>query len=80
MPASASDSGSWGVLSLGYFRLAAFDDAWMALCPVALAVVFAAIPYRHGPTERISLGPWRSFVFAAGLALCVGVLVGGWAA
>jgi hypothetical protein len=71
--------GLFGGLLLGAFlvvvflRVVAVDDGWMALVPVAVTVGLAGIPYRPEAREGASLAPWRYFVLAMGIALCVGV-------
>ncbi|WP_147252531.1 hypothetical protein [Micromonospora endolithica] len=63
------------VLAVVFFRAVTVQDGWMALVPVAAAVTFAAIPYRHGPGGgRAPHAPWRYAVLALGLTLAVAAL------
>ncbi|MGW4461236.1 hypothetical protein [Micromonospora sp. NPDC004704] len=62
------------LLVVVYFRTVDFDDSWLALAPVGIAVTFAGVPYRN-PDRSVALARWRYFVIAAGLIICLGVLV-----
>ena len=45
------------VLAIAYFRLVDIEDSWMALAPMAIAVLLAGIPYRQGPGRVGPLAP-----------------------
>ncbi|TYB39849.1 hypothetical protein FXF50_05660 [Micromonospora sp. AP08] len=63
---------------IAYFRIVSIEESWMALAPVAIAVMAAGIPYQQGPGRAhvASLAPWRYFVLGLGLAMSAGGLVG----
>ncbi|MGC4897289.1 hypothetical protein [Micromonospora sp. DT31] len=55
--------------------MVSIEDSWMALVPVAIAVVLVGIPYREGPRRVAPLAPWRSLVLGLGLALSASAIV-----
>ncbi|WP_319459409.1 hypothetical protein [Micromonospora sp. RTP1Z1] len=62
-------------MAIAYFRVVTIEDSWMALVPVAIAVLLTGIPYRQTPGQVASHAPWRYFVLGFGVALSTSALV-----